>query len=143
MPDFLITVSDSQVEVSRIINEKLEHLKFKGERYLCRSDFWPVFKEKIEYEENEKLAIVMITSDQDFAIDKTINISESFETSQKGLISIINQYTKKKVCLYPNIDLKLTPLNENKQELPSINDENVNSIQAFYKKKTLEFKKGV
>lgn len=153
--DFIIEVSDNLVRVSRVIDGELEIIRFYGESYLAKDDFWKSFIDKIEYNScYESLAFVIISYSEDFVVDSSIIVSDYFVNDDSDIHRIVSELClSKKVVIssYPRLDLPLV----NDMPVKKIDDDYVvkdddllrsddvidaNSMQAFYRKKTKDFK---
>jgi len=146
MNDYFIQSFKNRVSVSRIINGELEAIKIKGELYSPLSEFWPLFKQKIEYESDERLAFVVLVDDENFAIDSDIIIAAQFISSPDELENLIFEKMSRgnHLLTYPKFDINIdtlivsTVINvqacEPEPELEKeVEDDN---LQSYFRKKT-------
>ena len=170
MSDYFIQSTKNTVRVNRIINGELEAIKINGDLQFPLSEFWPLFKQKIEYEVDEILAFIVLTDDENFEIDPAIIISEKFISVETALNSLIFEHLTDNVHLftYPKFDVTInktmpnSPINEQKNEsllcdaLLKLLDEPAvqtkikselvqeierDSLQSFFRKKTREIQR--
>lgn len=153
--DFIIEVSDNLVRVNRVVEGGLEIIRFSGESYLPQVEFWERFKEKIEYDSgNESLAFVIISDREDFVVDSSIIVSDHFLNDNGDILRIVSDLSISKnvvISSYPRLDIPLV----NDRPVKKTDDDYVvkgedifesddvidaNSMQAFYRKKTKDFK---
>ncbi|GAB3530068.1 hypothetical protein [Photobacterium alginatilyticum] len=153
MNDYCIQAINNMVSVSRIIDGELEPIRIRGELYLPIADFWPTFKQKVEYEADELLAFIIFSDTENFIVDPEINIADEFITEQFDLQNLVLEYLNGGCLLsfYPHIDIenikqphrlsvtKYTKAEENKEIVN--NEMTVDSLQAFFRRKTRELLK--
>lgn len=153
--DFIIEISDNLVRVSRVIDGELEIIRFYGESYLAKDDFWKSFIDKIEYNScNESLAFVVISDEEDFVVDSSIIVSDHFVNDNGDILRIVSDLSISKnvvISSYPRLDIHLVndrPVKKTDDDyvvkgediFESDNVIDANSMQAFYRKKTKDFK---
>jgi len=146
MNDYFIQSLNNRVSVSRIINAELEVIKIKGEPYSPLSEFWPLFKQKIEYESDEQLAFIVLADDESFAIDSEIMIAEQFVSSSDELEALIFEKSceGKHLLTYPKVDVNLDKIIANVQTQvqayepePELEQEaEGDNLQSYFRKKT-------
>ena len=160
MADFFIQVRNNWVMTSRIINADLDLIRFSGEDWITVDTYWQRFKEKIEYADDETLALLIISDDELFMVDPELLISDTFENNPNDLKGIIDtsELSNAQVFLYPEIfgesKIKLNA-NDNRvkdghnKEKNSVKKETIavetmssGSLQNYYRKATREFKRG-
>lgn len=149
MHDFIVQVNKTRVQVGRIIDGELEPVRFSGETIISIENFWNCFKKKVEYTDDEALAFVIISNNESFQIDPNIIISDSFINPNEDIICIVEDLTfnKSVVTSYPEIEFRLNRLNIVNDELESLdvieNSDLIdgNTLQAFYRKKTRDYKR--
>ncbi|NOQ65453.1 MAG: hypothetical protein GQ582_13160 [Methyloprofundus sp.] len=151
MNEYLIQAINSSVRVSRIIDGELEAIRNKGDFAFPLSDFWRLFKEKIEYEVGEQLALIVLTDDKYFELDASIVIAEKFTSENEVLNDLVSSRKAERYYLmtYPELaldyikaepDLSVT-LQASEPEFIAAGEGQ--SIQDFFKKKTRDIKRGV
>lgn len=147
MSDFIIQAKKNRVQANRVIGGELEPILFAGEMAVPQENFWDIFKNKIEYVDNETLALVIISDDQSLQVDSDISISDSFVNSVKEIGWLTEEliFPGAAVASYPQIE---TPI---PYTAPSFSSEassikavdtsemeelsDATSLQAFYRKK--------
>ena len=109
MNDYCIQAINNMVSVSRIIDGELEPIRIRGEMYLPIADFWPAFKQKVEYEADELLAFIIFSDTENFIVDPEINIADEFITEQFDLQNVVLEYLNGGCLLsfYPHIDIDI------------------------------------
>ncbi|WP_212752364.1 hypothetical protein [Vibrio cincinnatiensis] len=148
MTDFIIVLNNARVQAHRVINNQLEPILFAGELKLDVNDFWQKFEQKIEYTQDEKLALILIADDPEFAPDPHIKIAEQFEHDAQTLAWLIEElsFPAARVHGYPTVEV--LPSDSRmlvKAEVPNkevLVDEPLpnSSLQAFYRKKTRNYR---
>ncbi|EGQ9818814.1 hypothetical protein FV768_23105 [Vibrio parahaemolyticus] len=151
MSDFIIQAKKNRVQANRVIGGELEPILFAGEMAVPQENFWDIFKNKIEYVDNETLALVIISDDQSLQVDSDISISDSFVNSVKEIGWLTEEliFPGAAVASYPQIE---TPI---PYTAPSFSSEassikavdtsemeelsDATSLQAFYRKKTRDY----
>lgn len=144
MSDYFIQSIKDTVCVHRIINGELEIIKINGDSYFSICDFWPLFKQKVEYEPDEQLSFVVISDREDFEIDSEITVAEKFIESEGDIRNLIfDKFSDSShLITFPDLKKKIDrPLSFSKTDLPVENLEVVQDItgedmQSFYRKKT-------
>lgn len=146
MSDYFIQSKNDIMYVSRIIDGKLVPISINGEIQFLRTEFWALFKEKIEYDSGEELAFIVLKDGKNgFDIDPTINIAEFFVAKAETLHTLIfeNRTRNTEVISFPElkIDLEsvasyslLEPAEEEPKEVEIDNEQD--NIQNFFRKKT-------
>lgn len=146
MSDYFIQSKNDVMYVSRIIDGELVPISSNGEIQFLRTEFWPLFKAKIEYDIGEKLAFIVLNDDKNgFEIDATINIAESFVTKIETLHTLIfeNRIRDTEVISYPELKIDLESVasysileaaDEESEKVAIENEED--NIQSFFRKKT-------
>lgn len=144
MNDYFIQSKNDVMYVSRIIDGELVPISVNGEIQFLRTEFWPLFKQKIEYDIGEKLAFIVLKDDKKgFDIDPTINLAESFVTKVETLHILIfeNRTRNTEVISFPELKIDLEsvasyslpgPAEEEPKE--KVNEQD--NIQNFFRKKT-------
>jgi len=147
--DYFIQLKNNLVRVSRVKNGELEAINIKGSLQVPLSDFWAVFKDKIEYEAGDQLTFIVLTDDEGFELDGDIIVAEKFGSTDKELCDLIFEHS------LPNIhcftfpardftidDVKPTPLIEQQSVESELEVEIVgDSLQSFFRKKTREIER--
>jgi len=142
--DYFIQSLNNRVSVSRIINGELEVIKIKGELYSPLSEFWSLFKQKIEYEVDELLAFVVLADDENFTIDSDIIIAEQFVSSPDELEAFIFEKMSgdNHLLTYPKFDVNITKVIANtatkvQASEPELEQElGADNLQSYFRKKT-------
>ena len=149
MNDYCIQVHQGRIAVSRIFNGQLEPIRFRGENWLLAADFWPSFLDKIEYSTDEKIAFLVLSDDESFSIDPAITVAEQFQCTGDELSSIVSMLSGSAsvVCTYPEVNLCSSVVARRDQEADEQTlDEPATvvegSLQAFFRRKTEEYKHG-
>jgi hypothetical protein len=107
MTDYIVSVKGDQAQAYRLILGKREIIRFEGEEYLSKADFWHTFKKKIEYVEGEKIAIVMIRDDPEFSIDADVTIADRFNNDLEDVRGVIDEFclrNREALCFPNSID---------------------------------------
>ncbi|WBA10592.1 hypothetical protein [Salinivibrio kushneri] len=156
MTDYIVSIKGDQAQAYRLILGQREIIRFEGEEYLSKADFWHTFKKKIEYVEGEKIAIVMIRDDPEFSIDPYVTIADRFNNDLEDVRLAIDEFCLRncEALCFPNSIDKLTHrsvIQERPYSEAPIVDDNLPdsdssssdeiSIQAFYLKKTRSYKR--
>lgn len=149
MNDYCIKVINNLVSVSRIVDEELELISINGEVSVPITDFWALFKSKIEYEVGESLAFMIFSNTDKFRLDPEINISEKFSSSHSALKNLVfeNHSDACSLTFYPDIDIsienRVLASLEKKSSIEIVTqcDMKIDSLQTFYTKQTRELKK--
>lgn len=106
MSDFIIQAKKNRVQANRVIGGELEPILFAGEMTVPQENFWDIFKHKIEYVDNETLALVIISDDKSFQVDSDISISDSFVNSVKEIGWLTEEliFPGASIASYPQIE---------------------------------------
>ncbi|OOF08148.1 hypothetical protein BZG82_15250 [Salinivibrio sp. PR5] len=107
MTDYIVSVKGDQAQAYRLIWGQREIIRFEGEEYLSKADFWHTFKKKIEYVEGEKIAIVMIRDDPEFSIDADVTIADRFNNDLEDVRGVIDEFclrNREALCFPNSID---------------------------------------
>lgn len=146
MSDYFVETKNSNVCVSRIINGELEAIKIDGDIQIALSDFWPLFKKKIEYEADETLAFIVVADNEYFNIDTEIVIAEHFSATTDELNALIFEHLSAELHLktYPDLDFNRDEIIPKKSfvmqavesEPELVLEIEGDSLQSFFKKKT-------
>ena len=148
MNDYCIIAQKGRININRIIDGKLEAIHFQGEAWLKANNWWPVFRNKIEYTEGEQIALLVLSDDTTFAVDPEIAISEQFYSSKEELARIVNTLNLPghSVYTYPETGLRSPTIIKQKlspdlaaSKPPAELDQN--SLQGFFLRKTEEYKR--
>lgn len=151
MNDFIIVSRNNYSQAFRIVNNTLDPLLFAGEVCIKNIEFWEKFKTKIEYLDNDQLALVIINDNVGVAIDSAISIANQFTTSASEINSLISDlsFSNARVNCYPNIDdITNYPCNHKPSVQNSTEERNSapvvteSSLQAFYRRQTRDYKTG-
>ncbi len=151
MSDYSLHVNGDRVKVSRIINGELELIRFGGEVSLPIDGFWSRFKAKIEYEVDEYLAFIVVTDDDSFKIESSINIADQFNTCHEELAWILGELSELGNNIYISPEVNLTVAKASKttnkvEQQPKVTDQTeaneIGSLQSFFRKKTREYERG-
>ncbi|BDR21446.1 hypothetical protein [Vibrio sp. STUT-A16] len=143
MSDFIIQAKKNRVQANRVIGGELEPILFAGEMAVPQENFWDIFKNKIEYVDNETLALVIISDDKSFQVDYDISISDSFVNSVKEIGWLTEEliFPGAAVASYPQIETPIpytAPIKAvDTSEMEELSDGT--SLQAFYRKKTRDY----
>ena len=143
MSDFIIQAKKNRVQANRVIGGELEPILFAGEMTVSQESFWDIFKHKIEYVDNETLALVIISDDKSFQVDSDISISDSFVNSVKEIGWLTEEliFPGAAVASYPQIETPIpytAPIKAvDTSEMEELSDGT--SLQAFYRKKTRDY----
>ncbi|OOE41612.1 hypothetical protein BZG00_01150 [Salinivibrio kushneri] len=156
MTDYIVSVKGDQAQAYRLIWGQREIIRFEGEEYLSKADFWHTFKKKIEYVEGEKIAIVMIRDDPEFSIDPDVTIADRFNNDLEDVRGVIDEFClrNREALCFPNsidkVDYRRVSQERPYNEAPIV-DDNLSdsdssssdeiSIQSFYLKKTRSYKR--
>ncbi len=131
--------SDGETSVYGVSSSlELKVIQNNGEEYTKYNEydsFWKWFKDKIEYE-NEELCFIVSSNDEDFIVDKSINISSNHLLDEAKIKTILikNQKIAKYFSSYPNTELSFEKESE---KISEVYDEDNRSIQNYYIKQTL------
>ena len=151
MNDFIIVSRNNYSQAFRIVNNTLDPLLFAGELCIKNIEFWDKFKTKIEYSDNDKLALIIINDNIGIAIDPAISIADQFMNSVSEINLLISDlsFWNAKVNCHPNIG-NITDYSRNQKPLVQNSTEEKNSapvvtessLQAFYRRQTRDYKTG-
>ncbi|MFT5759818.1 MAG: hypothetical protein ACI9LM_004597 [Alteromonadaceae bacterium] len=149
MSDYFIQSTKNIVRVNRIINGELEAIKINGDLQIPLSEFWPLFKQKIEYEADETLAFIVFTDNETFEMDSEIIIAEKFISTETVLNTFIFEHLTENIHLFthPTFDVtinKTTPrssINVQTSEPDLVQEIEGDSLQSFFRKKTREIQR--
>ncbi|MEZ9141686.1 MULTISPECIES: hypothetical protein [unclassified Shewanella] len=147
MNDYCIFLANNTVQVSRIVNCELEPIRIRGEVLIPLDDFWGLFKDKVEYEESESLAFMVLADTEDFFIMEDILIADHFSATKEELEKVIFDINKPNYSLnfYPEVDLQQPNLinvkaaMNNVEDLPVDITSHEDSLQTFFRKQTRAF----
>ncbi|CAE6944352.1 hypothetical protein ACOMICROBIO_GDFFDHBD_03240 [Vibrio sp. B1REV9] len=159
MADFYIHLNKNAVKSYRVINGELEIIRFLGESSLSKDGFWEKFKSKIEYEKGDKHSFLIASDDAGFSPVGEMDFAHNFDCDLNQLHRIVldsfpeacNLITFPRVDLQPMPDLpkatstqSLNAVKEKSQfeELDDTDDDNVFSLQSFYRRKTRDYQRG-
>lgn len=145
--DYFVQSSNKGVRVSRIIKGELEVIRFNGDSAAIPfSDFWAIFKQKIEYESGESLAFIILSDDENFEMDAEIIISEKFISENSELKSLMFEHKRQNNYLitYPTLDINLDEVKFSPQinlgvDEPELEQEQEivgGSLQNYFRKQT-------
>lgn len=151
MSDILIKITGDMAQVSRIIDGRLQPIKFMGnESISIINDFWETFKSKVEEAEYGEVAFILVTDNVELAIDSSIKIAEKFINSNEEIAYIIDglSYENSKIILFPELVLSISHRKfveegvscdeyVHAQEIKPVSD----SVQEFYRKKSIDYKR--
>ncbi|EPM4279701.1 hypothetical protein NB568_14620 [Vibrio alginolyticus] len=151
MSDFIIQAKKNRVQANRVIGGELEPILFAGEMTVSQESFWDIFKHKIEYVDNETLALVIISDDKSFQVDSDISISDSFVNSVKEIGWLTEEliFPGASIASYPQIETPIPYTDPSfssvassikaidTSEMEELSDGT--SLQAFYRKKTRDY----
>jgi hypothetical protein len=149
MNDYFIRSISNMVSVNRITNGELEAIRINGDLQLPLSNFWPSFKQKIEYEADERLAFIVLTDDESFEFDTEIIFSEKFTSTKKALRDLIFENTSANTHLitFPKLEVNLnefrpSPFVEVQVTEPELEQSIIgDNLQSFFKKQTREMQR--
>lgn len=151
MSDFIIQAKKNRVQANRVIGGELESILFAGEMAVPQENFWEIFKKKIEYVDDETLALVIVSDDNDFQVDSDISIAESFVSSVKEITWLTEElsFSGAVITSYPQIETLtaytvsyVSPVASDIAADDLVEDEELSvgtSLQAFYRKKTRDY----
>lgn len=151
MSDFIIQAKKNRVQANRIIGGELESILFAGEMAVPQENFWEIFKKKIEYVDDETLALVIVSDDNDFQVDSDISIAESFVSTVKEITWLTEElsFSGAVITSYPQIETLtaytvsyVSPVASDIAADDLVEDEELlvgTSLQAFYRKKTRDY----
>ena len=149
MKDYCIQVQNGRTAVSRIVAGKPEPILFRGETWLESNRFWPLFREKIEYSEDELIALLVLSDDDSFVVDPAFTIAERFDCTTDEIVRVVNTLSSPSgsVRTYPDIDLRSSAVIKRQQnpDASTGNDPdevNPDSLQGFFLRKTQEYRRG-
>ncbi|WP_028116120.1 hypothetical protein [Ferrimonas senticii] len=147
MNDYLITVRNGLAKVARIVDGELEPISFRGIQLVEQAQFWGQFLQKIEYQNNEQLALVLICDDPNFEVDPTIQIAPQFANDASQLAWLIDEQmiAEAQVQLCPEIELMLAEVavtaKSHSMTTDDVECEN-HSIQSYFRKQTRAYSNG-
>jgi len=153
MSDYFIQFIDKRVCVSRIKEGEPEPIRINGDFDLPLSEFWELFKTKIEYEADEKLAFIVLSDNENFEIDSGITIAEKFTLAEEDIKAVIfeNRVRNHYLMTYPKVDMdfnqseSLLPASVpiRKLDIEQKQGADTDSLQSFFRKKTRAMKQGI
>lgn len=155
MTDFYVENKNCKIRTCRVIEGELEDVRFSGELWIDSADFWEQFKRKVEYIQNERLAFIVVSDDEEFDVDPDIFIADDFATDKSELNRLLARVKASLffVKFHPNVP-ELQKFNENTEDHNVLEgsmsceakntsiEGSSNGLQAHYRKKTNELKKG-
>lgn len=156
MTDFYVENKNCKIRTCRVIEGELEDVRFSGELWIDSADFWEQFKRKVEYIQNERLAFIVVSDDEEFDVDPSIFIADDFATGKSELNRLLAHIgaISSSIKLYPNsFEIQRTAINDKAEALGVLLDDSASEalntsieysskgLQAHYRKKTNELKK--
>jgi hypothetical protein len=104
---YFIKYIHNEISVQERRDDKFHYIKKNGEKdFPFESDiFWRWFKEKIAYREELELSFVVLTDQDDFAIDDTISLAKKnhFLTDSLAIEEIQEQSAGLKIHTFPKM----------------------------------------
>ncbi|OLQ70158.1 hypothetical protein BIT28_10945 [Photobacterium proteolyticum] len=134
-----------------MIGGELEPIRVRGEVSIPIADFWPIFKQKVEYEADELLSFIIFSDNESFSIDPEINIADEFVSNHSELESLVFEHLTGGCFIntYPHIDIDIVKqpyrfpvAKDEKEDEELVNNEMAtDSLQTFFRRKTRELQK--
>ena len=139
---YVIKQIKKNISVIEYQDNLLEYLKKDGERqWEYDTDFWEWFKDKIAYN-NEELSFIVVTDNNQFKIDNSINLTtkDQISTNQLLIDKALDIKGNNKIFFYPPLKSNTTKSSPKKPKKSNTKPIEKGSMADFFIAKTKDHK---